>query len=93
MGNEELYVDYCRAVIAGLCQFPDDVSVEKSTDDMGVLLVVRTNKADMGSVIGKKGQNAQAVRLLVKAAGAKEKARVSIKIEEPEGSTRTPREY
>jgi hypothetical protein len=42
----------------------------------------------MGYVIGRKGQTAQAIRTLLKIVGAKNNARVNLKINEPEGSQR-----
>ena len=40
---------------------------------------------DMGYVIGRSGQTARAVRTLLKIVGAKNNARVNLKINEPEG--------
>ena len=45
----------------------------------------------MGQVIGRQGQTAKALRTLLRVVGAKHKARVNLKIVEPEGSTRGPR--
>ncbi|MFC1703106.1 KH domain-containing protein, partial [Patescibacteria group bacterium] len=49
---------------------------------------------DMGYVIGRQGQTARSIRTLLKIVGAKENARVNLKIHEPEGSRRSfqPRE-
>ena len=45
----------------------------------------------MGQVIGRQGQTAKAIRTLLRVVGAKRKARVNLKINEPEGSQRQPR--
>jgi hypothetical protein len=42
----------------------------------------------MGQVIGRMGQTAKAIRTLLRVVGAKRKARVNLKIYEPEGSHR-----
>ena len=55
---------------------------------MGVLITLHINPADMGTVIGRMGQTAKAVRTLLRVVGAKHKARVNLKINEPEGSHR-----
>ena len=47
---------------------------------------------DMGQIIGKAGSTARSIRSLVRIVGLKNHARVNLKIEEPEGSTRAPRE-
>jgi uncharacterized protein len=70
---------------------PDAVSVERTVDEMGVLLTLKVDPQDMGYIIGRKGQTAQAIRTLLKIVGAKNNARVNLKIYEPEGSTRPAR--
>ena len=58
---------------------------------MGVLITLHLNAEDMGQVIGRMGQTAKAIRTLLRVVGAKHKARVNLKIYEPEGSHRGPR--
>ena len=70
---------------------PDAVSVDRTVDEMGVLLTLKTDPADMGYIIGRKGQTAQAIRTLLKIVGAKNNARVNLKIYEPEGARRQSR--
>ena len=70
---------------------PDAVKVERTVDEMGVLLTLKVDQVDMGYIIGRKGQTAQAIRTLLKIVGAKNNARVNLKIYEPEGSQRPPR--
>ena len=55
---------------------------------MGVLLTLHINQEDMGYVIGRQGQTARSIRTLLKIVGAKNNARVNLKIHEPEGSRR-----
>jgi len=42
-------------------------------------------------VVGRQGATAKAIRSLLRIVGVKNHARVNLKIEEPEGSTRAPR--
>ena len=70
---------------------PDKVTVERTVDEMGVLLTLKVDQTDMGYIIGRKGQTAQAIRTLLKIVGAKNNARVNLKIYEPEGSQRPAR--
>ncbi|MBI4433164.1 KH domain-containing protein [Candidatus Uhrbacteria bacterium] len=67
---------------------PDSVSTTRTVDEMGVLITLRVDPEDMGYVIGRQGQTARSLRTLLKVVGAKNNARVNLKIEEPEGSTR-----
>jgi predicted RNA-binding protein YlqC (UPF0109 family) len=86
--QDQQFVEY---VIKALVDNPNDVRTERSVDEMGVLITLFINPADMGQVIGRMGQTAKAVRTLLRVVGAKHKARVNLKIHEPEGSHRGPR--
>jgi len=86
--QDQTFVEYIVKAIVG---YPDDVRVERTVDEMGVLLTLHINQADMGYVIGKQGQTARSIRTLLKIVGAKNNARVNLKINEPEGSRRNIR--
>lgn len=83
--------EFLSFLIKALVDHPDDVKVERKVDEMGVLLSLRVNPEDMGQIIGKAGSTAHSIRSLVRIVGLKNHARVNLKIEEPEGSTRVPR--
>jgi len=51
---------------------PDEVRVEESEDDRGLLLTLRVAKDDMGKVIGRGGRTARAIRTVMKAAAVRE---------------------
>lgn len=76
--------DYLEYLVKGLVENPDDVVVTKTVDDMGVLLTLEVNPADMGQIIGRQGATAKAMRTLVRVCGMKSQARVNVKISEPE---------
>ena len=78
-------------VVKELVENPDDVKVNRAVDEMGVLLTLKVNPQDVGLVIGREGSIAKALRLLTKVVGMKNKARVNIRIEQPEDQMR-PRE-
>ncbi|MBN2885059.1 KH domain-containing protein [Patescibacteria group bacterium] len=83
---------FLEMIVKNIVSNPDDVNVERTVDEMGVLLTLKINPADMGYVIGRKGQTAQAIRTLLKIVGAKNNSRVNLKIFDPEGGARrTPR--
>jgi predicted RNA-binding protein YlqC (UPF0109 family) len=86
--QDQAFVEY---VVRSLVDNPDDVKTERSVDEMGVLITLHINPNDMGQVIGRMGQTAKALRTLLRVVGAKHKARVNLKIYEPEGSHRGPR--
>jgi len=75
-------------VVKALVDNPDDVKLDRTVDEMGVLISLTVNPADMGKVIGRMGNTAKAIRTLLRVIGMKNNARVNLKINEPEGSTR-----
>lgn len=87
----ELDQEFLDFVVKSLVDHPDDIQVERTVDEMGVLLTLKTNPEDMGQIIGRSGNTARAIRTLLRVVGAKNNARVNLKIYEPEGSQRGPR--
>jgi predicted RNA-binding protein YlqC (UPF0109 family) len=83
--------EFLEFVVKSIVAHPEDVSAERIVDERGVLLSLNINPEDMGYVIGRRGQTAQAIRTLLKIVGAKNNARVNLKINEPEGSQRPVR--
>ena len=79
-------------IVKSIASNPDAVKVERKVDEMGVLLSLKVDPSDMAQMIGREGSMAKALRTILKVVGAKNKARVNLKIEEPEGSTRVRRE-
>lgn len=79
---------FLEMIVKNIVSNPEDVNVERTVDEMGVLLTLKINPADMGYVIGRKGQTAQAIRTLLKIVGAKNNSRVNLKIYDPEGGAR-----
>lgn len=78
-------ITYLETVVKGLVDHPEDVKVTKTVDEMGVLMTLDVNQADMGQIIGRKGATAKAIRTLLRVAGMKHNARVNMKINEPMG--------
>ena len=86
--NDQEFLEY---VVKALVDHPEEVKVERKVDELGVLLSLRVSAQDMGQVVGRQGATAKAIRSLLRIVGVKNNARVNLKIEEPEGSTRQPR--
>jgi predicted RNA-binding protein YlqC (UPF0109 family) len=78
--------EFVEFIVKALVDHPEDVKTDRSVDEMGVLITLHLNPGDMGQVIGRQGQTAKAIRTLLRVVGAKRKARVNLKINEPEGS-------
>lgn len=83
MDNDRQFLEY---VVKALVDNPNDVKIERTVDEMGVLISLSVNPADMGKIIGRMGNTAKAIRTLLRIIGMKNNARVNLKINEPEGS-------
>jgi len=82
--------EFLEYLVKSIVDHPDDVIVDRKVDEMGVLLTLKVHPQDMGQVVGRQGSTAKAIRSLLRIVGVKNNARVNLKIEEPEGSTRKP---
>ncbi len=81
-GTDRDFVEY---VVKQIVENPNDVEVTRSVDEMGVLITLKVHKDDMGKIIGKSGQTAKSLRILLRVIGSKNNARVNLKIVEPNG--------
>ncbi len=85
----EMDNQFLEFVVKALVDNPNDVKIKRTVDEMGVLLTLDVNSADMGKVIGRLGNTAKAIRTLLRVVGMKHNARVNLKINEPEGGTKS----
>lgn len=81
----ETDVKFLEFVVKALVENPDDVKINRTVDEMGVLMTLDVNKDDMGKIIGREGNTAKAIRTLLRVVGMKNNARVNLKINEPAG--------
>ncbi len=86
MERDQQFLEY---VIKALVDHPEDVKIERTVDQMGVLLKLAVHRDDMGKVIGRSGATAKAIRTVLRVVGMKNDARVNLKIDEPEGGMRS----
>lgn len=86
MEGDQAFLEY---VVKGLVDNPDAVKVNRTVDEMGVLLTLDVDAADMGKIIGRSGNTAKAIRTLLRVVGMKNNSRVNLKINEPEGGLRS----
>ena len=81
--------EFVENLVKAIVNNPNDVRTSRIVDERGVLITLDINQADMGYVIGRQGQTARSIRTLLKIVGAKNNARVNLKINEPEGGRRS----
>ena len=80
--------EFLEGVVKALVDHPEDVKINRTVDEMGVLLTLDVNPEDMGKVIGRSGATAKAIRTLLRVVGLRNNARINLKINEPEGGRR-----
>lgn len=80
--HDQQFIEY---VVKNIVDHPDEVVIERTVDERGVLLKLTVNQEDMGKIIGKGGATAKAIRTLLRVLGAKDDARYNLKIVDVEG--------
>ena len=81
--------EFLEYVVKGLVDHPESVKITRTVDEMGVLLSLDVHPDDMGKIIGRSGNTAKAMRILLRVVGMKNNARVNLKINEPEGGRKS----
>lgn len=84
--------DFLELVIKSIVDKPESVKIDRSVDDLGVLIKLTVDESDMSKVVGKSGQTAKALRTLLRLVGSKFNLKVNLKILEPDGSERRKEE-
>ena len=83
---------FLQTLVTALIDNPGSVHINRTVDEMGVLLTLDVHADDMGKIIGRSGNTAKAIRTLLRVVGMKHDARVNLKINEPEGGKGMTRE-
>lgn len=81
--------EFLEFIVKGLVDHPESVKINRTVDEMGVLLNLDVHPDDMGKIIGRSGNTAKAMRILLRVVGMKNNARVNLKINEPEGGRKS----
>lgn len=81
-------LEFLEFIVKSIVNNPDSIKIERGVDERGVLITLSVDPKDMGMIIGRQGSTAKAIRTLLRVVGAKNNARVNLKIEEPEDSER-----
>lgn len=81
---QEEIKEFLESLLKAIVSKPDEVKVTKKVDEMGVLFSVELGEGDGGAVIGKKGRTIQAIRTIMSVVGAKNRAKINIKLLVPD---------
>ena len=75
--------EFIEFIVKQLVDQPEKVRVEENAPDKNTIeVIVEVDQDDIGKVIGKKGKNINAMRILLTAVGAKGKHRVTLQVVE-----------
>jgi len=74
---------FLEGLIKRLVNKPDKVKISRIVNEKGVLLTVKVDPEDVGILIGKQGRHIKEIRQLVRLIGLKNKAFVSVRLEQP----------
>ena len=72
--------EFLLFVVRSIVEKKDEVVVVRTVDDLGVLVTLKVSRDDMGKIIGKNGQTAKALRILLRMIGSQHNERVNLKI-------------
>ncbi|NQU17909.1 MAG: KH domain-containing protein [Candidatus Saganbacteria bacterium] len=72
--------DLIEYIVKSLVDKPDEVNINEVLGETVTVVEISVADEDVGKVIGKEGRIANALRTIAKAAGAKDKIRVSVEI-------------
>lgn len=67
-------------IVKALVDHPDQVNISETQGETVTVIEVRVADEDAGRVIGREGRIANALRTVAKAAGAKDKKKVTVEI-------------
>ncbi len=73
-------LDFLKFVIEGLVEKKENVVVESITDELGILLTVKVDSADMWFVIWKAWNTITAIRNIMRVYWAKNNKRINVKV-------------
>ena len=78
-----LMKEFIEFIVKQLVDNPDKVVIEEKTPDEHTIEInIKVDKDDIGKVIGKQGNNINALRILLTAVGAKGRRRTTLQIVE-----------
>lgn len=82
--DEQILLDILNNIVT----VPDQVKIDRTIDELGVLLAINVAPIDMGIVIGRSGSMSTAIKTIMKAVGKANNMIIRVMFNEPEGSTK-----
>ncbi len=73
-------VEFLKFIIENIVDNKDEVKIERSEDELGVLLTLSVDKNDMWSIIWKGGNTINSIRSILRLYWVKVSKRINIKV-------------
>ncbi|MDD2908068.1 MAG: KH domain-containing protein [Candidatus Gracilibacteria bacterium] len=73
-------VKFLNFIVENIVSNKDGIKIEKTDDELGTLLTLSVDKEDMGSIIGKGGNNINSIRSILRLYGVKSNKRINLKV-------------
>ena len=77
--NQKEFLEY---IVRTIVDKPEEVQVTEIDSERTIVYELRVSKSDMGIVIGRRGQHAQAIRTLLNATAGRRRKRIILEIVE-----------
>lgn len=79
---------FIEFVVKSMVDHPNEVSLKRTVDELGILLELSVHPEDTGKVIGKGGQTIKSLRILLRVVGSKDEGnRVNLRLIDNESVT------
>ena len=72
--------EFVEFIVRALVEYPEDVSIVEVEGSRTTVYELRVAQGDLGKVIGKAGQTAKSIRILLSAAAARQGKRAVLEI-------------
>jgi len=73
-------LEFLRFIVESLVDNKEDIQIERTKDELWVLITLKVNKADMGVIIWKNWNIVSSIRSLLRVIWAKNNERINLKI-------------
>lgn len=73
-------VEFLQFIVENLVENKDDISIERTEDELWVLLTLKVNKEDMWIIIWKAGNTINSIRSLLRLFWMKMNKRLNLKV-------------
>jgi predicted RNA-binding protein YlqC (UPF0109 family) len=72
--------EFLRSIVESLVQNTSAIEISEKQDELGTLVSLKVDPADMGAIIGRGGKTIDALRTVMRVFGSKSGARVNLRI-------------